>query len=155
MRQPFIAFIFCCLCVTSFIGANAWAQSKHEAQAQGGQYVQLGQWEVHYSAFASSFLLPEVAQAYKLTRSRAQGILSLSVLDPATKASQRVAVSGYALNELGQRRELTFRRISEGDAIYYLASVPHSKEESYRFFINLRLGDTVEELRFQHTFYRS
>ncbi|MCO4321919.1 DUF4426 domain-containing protein [Aliidiomarina quisquiliarum] len=152
------------LCFLAFapyiIGQQAVAQQSsglqdNSSQVQGGQFERLANWHVHYSAFASTFLQPEVAKAYNLVRSRAQGIVSISVLDAATQQSQRVAVSGYALNSLGQRRELSFRRISEGDSLYYLTSVSHENEDRYRFFINLRHGDISEELRFTHTFYRN
>ena len=38
------------------------------------QMKELGPWQVHYSAFNSSFLTPEVAKAYGLERSRYNGI---------------------------------------------------------------------------------
>lgn len=132
----------------------ATASAQQTAQAQGGQFEQLGSWEVHYSAFPSAFLQPEVAQAYNLIRSRAQAIISISVLDKDSKQSQRVAMSGYALNSLGQRKELTFRRITEGDALYYLSSIQHGNDDKYRFFITIRHGNNSEELRFTQTFYR-
>jgi len=143
-----------------FLGHSVQAQENlvkqvgEEKEVHGGQFERLGDWEVHYSAFASTFLQPEVAQAYNLVRSRAQGVVNISVLDPVTKKAQRVAVSGYALNSLGQRRELNFRRISEANSLYYLTSVQHENEDHYRFFVTIRLGDAVEELRFSHTFYR-
>jgi|SRR5690554_3753135 len=149
------------LALTPFLFAQqALAQQSSGRQAssaevQGGQFERLAKWDVHYSAFASTFLQPEVASTYNIVRSRAQGVISISVLDAVTQKSQRVAVSGYALNSLGQRRELNFRRISEGDSLYYLTNVSHDNEDRYRFFINIRHGDTSEELRFTHTFYRN
>ncbi|RUO39344.1 DUF4426 domain-containing protein [Aliidiomarina taiwanensis] len=133
----------------------ATVSAQQTAQVQGGQFERLGSWEVHYSAFPSSFLQPEVAQAYNLVRSRAQAVISISVLDQESKQSQRVAMSGYALNSLGQRKELNFRRITEGDALYYLSSIQHGNDDRYRFFITIRHGDNSEELRFTQTFYRN
>ena len=142
-----------CLCfAVLFFSVTASAQQP--TQAQGGQFEQLGSWEVHYSAFPSAFLQPEVAQAYNLVRSRAQAIISISVLDKDNKSAQRVAMSGYALNSLGQRKELNFRRITEGDALYYLSSIQHGNDDKYRFFITIRHGNNSEELRFTQTFYR-
>ena|SRR5690554_4105720 len=130
-----------------FAAALFWtltATAQQSAAVQGGQFERLGAWEVHYSAFASAFLQPEVAQAYNLVRSRAQAIISISVLDSEHKTSQRVAMSGYALNTLGQRKELNFRRITEGDALYYLSSIQHGNDDKYRFFITIRHGNNSE-----------
>lgn len=122
-----------------------------------GQTMQrLGDWEVHYSAFPSTFLRPEVASTYNLTRSNSRGVVNISVLDATSeeRTAQRVNVSGYALNDLGQRRNLTFRRHVDGDAIYYITQIPHRKEDEFRFYIDIRQGNEQQELRFNHTFYR-
>lgn len=161
MRWIILTISLFALAPNYFLGQPAQAQEDlvkqvgEEKEVHGGQFERLGSWEVHYSAFASTFLQPEVAQAYNLIRSRAQGVVSISVLDPVSKKAQRIAVSGYALNSLGQRRELNFRRISEGSSLYYLTSVQHDDEDHYRFFVTIQLGDAVEELRFDHTFYRN
>ena len=48
-----IAFI---LALSSFIAsANS---------VQGGQYKELGPWQVHYIAFPSTFIQPSIAKAY-------------------------------------------------------------------------------------------
>lgn len=129
----------------------------NEATDDGQTMQRLGDWEVHYSAFPSTFLLPEIATAYNLTRSHSQGVVNISVLDATTdeRTAQRVNVTGYALNDLGQRRDLTFRRHVDGDAIYYVSQIPHRDEDEYRFYINIRQGNEHQELRFTHTFYRN
>ncbi|MBA3987818.1 DUF4426 domain-containing protein [Aliidiomarina maris] len=126
------------------------------ANDDGQTFERLGNWEVHYSAFPSTFVLPEVAGLYNITRSNARGIINISVLDATSdeRPALRVNVSGYALNELGQRRDLTFRRHVDGEAIYYITQVPHGREETLRFFIDVRDGTDAQQLRFQHTFYR-
>ncbi len=43
------------------------------------QMKELGPWQVHYSAFNSSFLTPDVAKAYGLERSRYNGIINIAV----------------------------------------------------------------------------
>ncbi|RUO22961.1 DUF4426 domain-containing protein [Aliidiomarina minuta] len=122
-----------------------------------GQNMQkLGDWEVHYSAFPSTFLQPQVASQYDLTRSNSRGVINISVLDATSeqKTPQRVSIEGHALNDLGQRRDLQFRRFIDGDAIYYITQIPHRDDDEYRFFISIRQGDTTQELTFKHTFYR-
>lgn len=134
----------------------AWAPA--QAQQDDGQTMQrLGDWEVHYSAFPSTFLLPQIAEQYDLTRSNARGVVNISVLDATSeeKTAQRVSIDGYALNDLGQRRNLDFRRHIDGDAIYYITQVPHGNEDEMRFIISIRQGGTEQELTFKHTFYRN
>jgi hypothetical protein len=129
-----------------------------QAQQDDGQTMQrLGDWEVHYSAFPSTFLQPEIAEQYDLTRSNARGVVNISVLDATSedKKAQRVNVEGYALNDVGQRRNLDFRRHIDGDAIYYVTQVPHGEEDELRFVISISQGNTEEELTFEHTFYRN
>ena len=43
------------------------------------QMKELGPWQVHYSAFNSSFPSPRVAKAYGLERSRYNGIVNIAV----------------------------------------------------------------------------
>ncbi|MFM4989919.1 DUF4426 domain-containing protein, partial [Aeromonas veronii] len=45
------------------------------------QMKELGPWLVHYNAFNSSFLTPEVAKAYGLERSRYNAIINIAVQD--------------------------------------------------------------------------
>src|SRR5690606_38227863 len=67
--------------------------------------------DVHYSAFNSSFLQPEIAAAAGLTRSGRQGVLNIAVL----KAGKPVVatVSGQVRNLAGQIANLTFRQVRE------------------------------------------
>ena len=50
------------------------------------QMKELGPWQVHYNAFNSSFLTPEVAKTYSLERSRYNGIINIAVQDKQGKA---------------------------------------------------------------------
>lgn len=142
-----------CLVVLSLFSTSLYGQ---QGEDDGQTYQRLGDWEVHYSAFPSTFLLPEIATRYQLTRSNSQGVVNISVLDATSeeRQAQRVQVTGYTLNEPGQRRNLTFRRHVDGDAIYYIAQVPHGREDTLRFFVTIRSGTDEQTLNFNHTFYR-
>jgi len=119
------------------------------------QSQQLGHWEVHYNAFGSTFLSPEVASSYQLHRSRYIGLINISVLDASqvNKPAQAVTVSGTAKNLLGTIHKLSFREIREGEAIYYIAEVPHRNEETFSFEISINNDDRNETMAFNHTFY--
>lgn len=134
------------------LSLTSWVSAEDDGQTM----QRLGGWEVHYSAFPSTFIQPDIARAYTITRSHSRGVLNISVLDATRdeRPAQRVHITGHAINELGQRRELTFRRHIDGDAIYYITEIPHGREETYRFNLRIRQGDTEQQLNFRHTFYR-
>ena len=113
--------------LTLMLALPAVAERKHS----------VGEHDVHYSAFKSSFLQPYIAAAAGLVRSKSQGVVNVSVL----KAGKPVAaqVSGSVKNLLGQDYPLTFKQLKEGDeAIYYLAQFPFESREVLRFNLNVR-----------------
>jgi hypothetical protein len=100
-----------------------------------------GDLDVHYSAFNSSFLQPDIAAASGLVRSKNQGVVNIAVLKSG-KAST-ASVSGEVKDLVGRSHPLSFKQISEGAAIYYLAQFPFSQREMLRFTINLTAADGV------------
>jgi hypothetical protein len=117
------------------------------------QKKQLGNWDVHYIAFPAPMLTPEVAQHYKLQRSKYNGIVNISVLDKTTKQAQKVDISGVAKNLLGQRVTLDFKEVTEGEAIYYLAQLPFQHKQQFTFDITVTADGKTEQLKFDQTFY--
>lgn len=109
---------------------------------------------IHYSAFASTFLTPEVAKNYEVQRSRYSGIINISVVDADTSKGLTVAIDGDARNLLGHHEKLKFREIIEGDAVYYIAEIKYRNEETYKFEVALKRPDgSSHTLKFQYTFY--
>ncbi|HLA32217.1 MAG TPA: DUF4426 domain-containing protein [Pseudomonas sp.] len=100
-----------------------------------------GDLDVHYSAFNSSFLQPEVAAASGLVRSKNQGVVNIAVLK--TGKASTATVSGEVKDLVGRSHPLSFKQISEGAAIYYLAQFPFDQREMLRFTINLTAADGV------------
>ncbi|MFM5876333.1 DUF4426 domain-containing protein [Aeromonas veronii] len=116
------------------------------------QMKELGSWLVHYNAFNSSFLTPEVAKAYGLERSRYNAIINIAVQDKQ-KVAQAVGITGEAKNLTGTIRTLNFQEVKEGDAIYYLATLPYRNEDTYQFTLKIMGGGQQQNLSFQQTFY--
>lgn len=116
------------------------------------QMKELGPWLVHYNAFNSSFLTPEVAKAYGLERSRYNAIINIAVQDKQ-KVAQAVGITGEAKNLTGTIRTLNFQEVKEGDAIYYLATLPYRNEDTYQFTLKIMSGGQQQNLSFQQTFY--
>lgn len=94
--------------------------------------------DVHYSAFNSSFLQPDVAAAKNLVRSKNQGVLNIAVLKAGNPSTANV--SGIAKDLVGREQVLTFRQVTEGDAIYYLAQFTITQQEMLRFTVNVSAG---------------
>ncbi|TNJ21434.1 hypothetical protein CF111_13385 [Aeromonas sobria] len=116
------------------------------------QMKELGPWLVHYNAFNSSFLTPEVAKAYGLERSRYNAIINIAVQDKQ-KVAQAVGITGEAKNLTGTIRTLSFQEVKEGNAIYYLATLPYRNEDTYLFTLKIMGDGQQQNLTFQQTFY--
>lgn len=121
--------------------------------ANAEQKQQLGDWDVHYIAFNSTFLTPQVAKAANLSRNKNNAIINISVLDSQTQQAQQVQIGGIARNLLGQQRDLVFREVKDGEAIYYIAVMPFRNEEQLRFSLDIRQGTKRQQLNFEQKLY--
>lgn len=137
-----------------FISFLAFAFNAQSEDMQGAQYKELGPWQVHYIAFPSTFIQPQIAKTYGLERSGYKGIVNISVLkNNSDKTAQTVKLSGTAKNLLGNKQALTFKEVKEGDSIYYLAQVDYTNEEILRFEIEIQQSNQFQKLQFQQKFY--
>ncbi|MFQ3189421.1 MAG: hypothetical protein ACI936_000545 [Paraglaciecola sp.] len=123
------------------------------SQTYAEQKRVLGSWDVHYIALNTTFLTPEVAKQYGIIRSKFNALINISVLDREDKVAQSVILTGEAKNLIGVVKKLTFKQVTEGKAIYYLAVLPFSDLEQYRISIDINDGLEQKTLKFQHKFY--
>lgn len=98
-----------------------------------------GELDVHYSAFNSGFLQPDIAAAAGLVRSKTQGVVNIAVLKAGKPSTAQV--SGQVKDLLGKVKPLAFRQVSEGGAIYYLAQFPFTQREMLNFSLTVQQGD--------------
>ncbi|UUO24890.1 DUF4426 domain-containing protein [Colwellia sp. M166] len=110
---------------------------------------------VHYIALSSTFLTPEIAKAYGIERSRYKGLINISVLDNTQQdnPAKTVIINGKARNDVGQIKSLEFTEVVEGDAVYYLAQVNYTNEETIYFDINITDKGQQHNLKFSQKFY--
>ena len=88
------------LCLLALLFAlPAVAERKHS----------VGEYDVHYIAFNSGFLQPDIAAAAGLVRSKTQGVLNISVLKSGKPTAAQV--SGTVKNLLGQDYSLNFKQL--------------------------------------------
>jgi hypothetical protein len=114
--------------------------------AQAERVERFGDYEVHYNAFPSAFLKPEVAKAYGLLRSRVRGVLMISVLKNGEPVPARVEVA--TLNEAGQPKEIALRQVQEADAVYQVGDFRVGDGEVLRFTVQVRPQDSNQPLSF-------
>lgn len=138
-----------CLAVLGLVASClGWSLS-----ASAEQKEVLGNWDVHYIAFPSTMLTPQIAQANGIVRSKYNSVVNISVLDSTTKQAQDVSVVGTATNLLGTKKPLSFKKVVEGEAIYYLATLKFANLETYRFAIDVQNGNETQTLNFQQKMY--
>lgn len=115
-----------------------------------------GPFELHYSVVNTTFLEPEVAATYGITRGKKRAILNLSVrehLDQGT-AGRTMLLKGRTW-DLIHGEPLEFMEVREGDAIYYIAEFTFINEE-FRFFeMNFRPegAEQTYTFKFKHQLY--
>ncbi|KAA0874343.1 DUF4426 domain-containing protein [Nitrincola tapanii] len=115
-------------------------------------------YEIHYNAFNSTFVPADVAQRHGLTRSGVRGLLNVAVLkkleDGSTQAVE-ANLTGEVSNLIQQKQPLTFKKIEEGDAIYYLGEFRFSNEERLNISLQVQPDPSRPAYRIQHeqTFY--
>ena len=116
-----------------------------------------GPYELHYSVVNTTFLDPQVAESYDITRGKKRAILNLAVrenlVDGGSEA--RAMVLQGKTWDLIQNQGLTFSETREGEAIYYIAEFTFINEE-WRFFeIDFRPAgsDQTYTYKFKHQLY--
>lgn len=107
----------------------------------GGRDMEIDNYIINYQVFNSTFLTPEVAGVYGVTRARDQALVLVSVREKTGNGNEtrpkRAMVRG-SHSDLIHRNRLEFREIDERVAIYYIASFRHGKEETHRFKLEVQ-----------------
>ncbi len=127
--------------------------------ANAQQAMEFGDYTIHYNAFNSSLLTPDIAKAYGITRSGSRALINISVLEKngtqspiATKAT--VAATGRNLT--GQIRKIEMREIDDGDgAIYYLGELSVRNMETFDFtvLVTPKGNNKPFNVKFRQQFY--
>ena len=111
--------------------------------------------EIHYSAFNSSFIAPDIAAQYRITRGKNRGLVNIAVVPAGQVGGQSALVKGTVSNILQQSQKLDFFEVREGDVVYYLAAFKFDNEDSLTFKINVKADPNkpTYDFSFQKTFY--
>jgi hypothetical protein len=148
---------------TGLAGCNN-AQQTASSPAQAAQpsnesFQDFGNYEVHYNALRTDALTPEIARSYGIQRSGNRVMLNVTALrkkadhEPRQPVDATVQVDAYNLN--GQLKSMDMRRVSEGDAIYYIGEVSISGAEILVFDITVTPGgeSTPLKVKFKREFF--
>lgn len=127
-------------------------------QTQAAGFKDFGDYQVHWSILPSTFLAPEVAQANNLQRSKGIGIVNISIMQEGEDGTLRPItgqVEGKVSNDIQQVKFLAFRRIQEGDAVYFIAEYQYRSGELMTFNVTARPAGHQQDLavRFAHTLF--
>jgi Domain of unknown function (DUF4426) len=99
-----------------------------------------GEYIVHFNALTTEELTPEVARQYGIVRSKSRAMLNVTVLKKNESGLGEPvpgSVSATAINLTGQLKNLAFREIREGPAIYYISELAVADGETLIFSIDV------------------
>lgn len=124
---------------------------------QAEQYRDFGDYRVHYSAFKSDMLSPEIAMAYGLSRSHYKAVVNITVQKKDGKMYQPVeaSVKGTARDIYSKIQNLDMKEVKEGKVVYYLAEIPITDEQKLTFNIKVspKGENVVDEFTFERQFF--
>jgi hypothetical protein len=138
-----LAAVFLC-----FVAAAAHAEISQK----------FGTLEIHYNALTTDELLPEVARAYKIERSKTRGLVTVSALKPnkvGALAPTPAKLKVYVTNLNQQLAHVEMREIREGTAIYYLGEFRVAPPDTLKFTATVEVaGEPKREMSFEQKFYK-
>jgi hypothetical protein len=119
------------------------------------QAIQSQNYAIHYNAFNTMIVSPEVAQTYGFTRARNRALLNISIIDNTTKEPLPAMVTGTRTNIVGQLIKLEFIQVKEKNAIYYIAPLRFTEGEMWRCDLQIQpdLKCDAIPLKFSQSFY--
>lgn len=128
------------------------------APANAQQSQRFGTYELHYSVVNTTFIEPDVAATYGITRGKDRAILNLSVrehLPGGGDVGRSMQLKGTTRDLLQKQEVLEFQEVKEGPAIYYIAEISFLDEEHRFFEVHFRPEGATQTYTFklQHKMY--
>lgn len=116
-----------------------------------------GDYDVHYSVLNSTFITPEIAKNYAITRGKNRALINIAVRKKLPKGktrAQKALVTGRS-SDLIHSADLEFNEITEQDAIYYIAELRFNNKEMRTFTIKVQPDPNIAAytLKFSKTLY--
>ena len=111
-------------------------------QLRAAQFETVGDYVIHFNAINTGILQPEVANHYKITRSKNRALLNISIRKKGSESTMQdsavvATVSATATNLNKQLQSISLREIKDGDAIYYIGIFNINEAETLDFDIKV------------------
>lgn len=137
--------------IARFLGLALLLSSPLSSYAEN--VTKFGDYVIHHTALPTDILLPEVARAYKIKRSKNRGMLNIVVQQKGKGIGAKVTGTGVNLNS--QLKHLEFREIKDGDVTYYISSFRVTNKETINFKIKVQPNDSNKAytVKFKKEFY--
>jgi len=121
------------------------------------QFVKYDNYEIHYNAFYSTFIKPDVAQAIGIQRSKRRALVNVSVLkiENGEKKPVSAFVKGKATSLIQQSQNLDFKKVDEGNAIYYIGQFGFTDDQVMRLSLEVQPDPNkpAYTVKFEQRFY--
>lgn len=141
MRRVVLFLLSLCLALPA-LAADAARPERKEV---------FGNVTVHYSAFTSSMLPPDVATHTGLTRSKNLGVLNITVLK-AGKPGLAV-VSGTVKDLTGRSSPLSFKQVNDQGGVSYIAQFKITQPDTLTFDLTLETGGVSHTFSFNQELF--
>jgi hypothetical protein len=100
--------------------------------------TKFGDYVIHHTALPTDILLPDVARAYKIKRSKDRGMINIVVQHKGKGTTAKVTGTGTNLN--AQLKHLKFNEVKDkgDDVTYYISTFRVTNKEVITFKINVQ-----------------
>lgn len=134
------------------------ALSPAHAQQRDKPFEVFGDYQIFFSVFNSSFIKPDIARLYNLSRGKDRALINIAVTrthNGKQSLGLPAQVAGTATNLMQQQKSLTFVEVREQDTVYYLAPLRFTNEEVMNFAIQVQPDSSQPPytLKFTKTLY--
>jgi hypothetical protein len=119
------------LLLVSLISLPVWAENS----------TSIPGYTIHHNAIPSASLEPKIAHQYGIQRSKYRGMLNVSIIksvEGTTGESSEAIVMAKANNIRGQLISIPMRKVTEGEAIYYIGEFRIADQETLNFEIQVK-----------------
>lgn len=133
--------------------------AQQRAPTADGQFIEQGEYRLHFAALNTLDIPPATARALSVRRSGQRALLVLNAQQRDAEGafhSVRASASGQVRNLLGQEKRVAFRSVQDQGTWYVLADFPIYEREHIRFDLDIIAegSDAPIRLRFDQPFYR-
>ena len=115
--------------------------------------TKFGDYVIHHNALPTNMLLPEVARAYNIKRSKNRGMVNIVVQHKGKGISAKVTGTGSNLNS--QLKHFEFIETKDGDVTYYISTfrVTHKEVISFKIKVEPAGSGKSHTVKFKKEFY--